>query len=77
MRIQLSGLFRRVLLKEGRAIESLRARRQANRQHQQFAAPGAGQFAGLAGRQGAGDPDGCRCYGCALRRAGPLARSLR
>ncbi len=74
MRVQLSGLFRRVLRREGRAAESLRARRQSNRQHLQVAAP---RIGALADRQGRDDPGGCRCYGCAGRRAGPLARWFR
>ena len=77
MRIHLSGLFRRHLLKKGRAAESLRARRQGNRPHAQGAASGARQRAGARRRKTPdrpGGPQACRCYGCVGRRAGFFTR---
>ena len=64
--------LRRRHLRKGRAAEPLRARRQGDRPHAQGAAPGAWAGAGRQDRRR--DPNACRCYGCAGRRAGPLAR---
>ena len=68
-----AGLFRRDLLREGRAAESLRARRQGNRPHAQGAASRSWATHRRPGRQTAA-PQRRRCNGCASRRAGPIAR---
>jgi len=62
MRVPLSGLFRRILPKDRRAADAMRARRQAFR---------AREVAGGPDRSGQ-DADDCRCYGCSLRRTALL-----
>jgi len=74
MRIHLSGLFRRDLFKKERgAVELLRARRHGSHAHAQGSVPEAWHAVGAGDR----DPDACRCYGCAGRRAGFFTRESR
>jgi hypothetical protein len=66
MRVRLPGIIRRwVHLKDGRAPESFRKRRERNLQKAKANAPAAASSFVNPADQDAGD---CRCYGCAGRR---------
>jgi hypothetical protein len=66
MRMQLSGLIRRVLLKDGSLSKSLQSRRQGQQSQGNPQDNRSGTFVASSGKQNDAE---CRCYGCTSQRA--------